>query len=91
MDGCSYVHIIYIDVCSPHQQFVKVLDVIRFEERQVPRGLVVHLLHGAVLCLHVEARHASDGGGGGRQLTGRGTDGHVACWRGQDLGRRNRR
>lgn len=35
----------------------------------------------------MEARHAPHGGGGGRQLPGRGTDGHIACWWGKDLWR----
>ena len=75
---------------SSYQQFVKVLDVIRLEEGEVSRRLVINLLHGAVLLLHVEARHASDGSWSGRQLTSRGADGHIACGGRQDLQRGER-
>lgn len=44
---------------STHQKFVKVLDVIWFEERQVARRLVIHLFHRPVFGLHVEASHSS--------------------------------
>lgn len=52
-------------VCCAHQQFVKILDVIRFEEGEVSRGLVIHLFCGAVLSLHVEPCHASNRSGRG--------------------------
>lgn len=68
-----------------YQELVEVLDVVWLEEGQVAGGLVVDLLHGAVLCLHVEACHAADGCGGGLQLAGRGADGHVASWWRQHL------
>ena len=74
-----------ITICGPYQKFVKVLDVVWLEEREVSRGLVVDLFHGAVLRLHVEARHAPDGSGSGGQFAGWGADGHVACWWWQHL------
>lgn len=71
--------------CDAYQQFVKILDIVGFEEGEVSWGLVIHLFRGAVLCLHVETRHTSNRCGSGRQLTGWSTDWHVACWWRQNL------
>lgn len=67
------------------QQFVEILDVIRFQQWKVSRGLIIHLLGGAVLRLHVEACHASNRCRSGRQLARWCTNRHIACWWRQDL------
>lgn len=81
--SCDFSNL--IQSCISHQQFVKVLDIIGFKEGEVSWWLVVHLFHCAVLYLHVETCHSTNGSWCSWQLSCWSTNGHITCWGRQDL------